>query len=41
MISYDDIAYFYKNKDDNIVKNVPQGDSCNKLAQTFFMAREK
>lgn len=39
MISYDDIAYFYKDKDDNIVKNVPQGDSCNKLAQTFFYGK--
>lgn len=35
MITYDDIAYFYKDKE-NIVNYDPQRDNCQKLAETFF-----
>ena len=35
MVTYDDITYFYKDKE-NIVNYNPQKDDCQKLAETFF-----
>lgn len=35
MVTYDDIAYFYSDKGDD-VDYPPQSDSCQKLAETFF-----
>lgn len=35
LITYDDIVYFYKDKE-NIVNYEPQKDDCHKLAETFF-----
>lgn len=39
LVTYDDIAYFYKDKE-NIVNYDPQRDDCQKLAETFFMVVE-
>lgn len=40
MITYDDMIYFYKDKE-NIVEHAPQNDACNKLAKTFAYGRGK